>query len=87
MYGSDLVSTSRPLIQEPGHPLLISTRGQAPRSTAQLKMYPLRQATQEKEEVVIEKPDKRELNIPTIESGPSIKYTDDFPFNGMLHVH
>ncbi|XP_064400242.1 uncharacterized protein LOC135346526 isoform X2 [Halichondria panicea] len=80
IYGSDFanVSVSSPLIQEPGHPLLVSSRGQAPRSTAQLKMYPLRQAMQERVE---KKQDKRKLKMPTIESGPSLKYTDNFSFN------
>lgn len=86
IYGSDFanVSVSSPLIQEPGHPLLVSSRGQAPRSTAQLKMYPLRQAMQERVE---KKQDKRKLKMPTIESGPSLKYTDNFSFNGMLYMY
>ncbi len=80
---ADVATTSGPLIQETGHPLLVSTRGQAPQSTAQIKMYPLRYTEHSKEEVIKREENKQELELPAIEYGPSFKYKDDFSFNGI----
>lgn len=83
IYGTDWAdSTDRPLIQESGHPRLVSSRGQAPESTAQFKMYPLRYEPK-KEKIVgeIQAAVKVE-SPPEIEFGPSIKYRDNFTFDG-----
>lgn len=75
--------SSDPLIQEHGHPRLVSSRGHAPPSTAQFKMYPLRYTEQEKEEEVTMPSESEHAEAPKIEFSSYMKYTDNFTLLGM----
>ena len=75
--------SSDPLIQEHGHPRLVSSRGHAPPSTAQFKMYPLRYTEQVKEEEVVVPDESEHADCPKIEFSSYMKYRDNFTFLGM----
>lgn len=80
MYGADYNNQKCLPYQEPGHPRLVSSRGQAPTSTIQLKMYPLRYIEQPIPQAVVPTSETQEEKITAFASGPSISYRDEFSF-------
>lgn len=78
IYGSDWTGPKDLPHQEPDHPRLVSSRGHAPPSTAQLKMYPLRYIEQPLVKAMASQTPDRDQDISKFEYGPSSLFRDDF---------